>query len=233
MTDRMTLALAQSPVVAHPVLAPWIGPVHPLRSNRRGPVRLAAAPAPIAPPALQPAEQATEQATEQAAAQPVSATQNRDEIVGYIPALRIFARSLCRNPVEADDLVQETLVRGIEKIDQFRVGTNLRAWLFTIMRNRFYTNWAKRARERPGDADCVSSLPASSGDGQFWHLRLREMEAALGQLPLHYRETIILVTVLGESYLQAAEILGCDIGTVKSRVSRARRALRAILDEPE
>ena len=222
MTDRMTLALAQSPVVAHPVVALWIGPVHPLRSNRRGPVRLAAAPAPIT---LQPAEQA--------AAQPVSATQNRDEIVGYIPALRIFARSLCRNPVEADDLVQETLVRGIEKIDQFRVGTNLRAWLFTIMRNRFYTNWAKRARERPGDADCVSSLPASSGDGQFWHLRLREMESALGQLPLHYRETIILVTVLGESYLQAAEILGCDIGTVKSRVSRARRALRAILDEPE
>ncbi|VDC25131.1 sigma-70 family RNA polymerase sigma factor [Pseudogemmobacter humi] len=149
-----------------------------------------------------------------------------EEIVGHIPALRIFARSLCRNPVEADDLVQETLVRAIGNIRLFRTGTNLRAWLFTIMRNRFYSNWAKRARERTGDGDCVSSIPVASGDRQFWHIRLQEMERALAALPVHYRETIILVAVLGESYLQAAEILGCDIGTIKSRVNRARVALR-------
>lgn len=151
---------------------------------------------------------------------------SNEEIVGYIPALRIFARSLCRNPVEADDLVQETLVRAIENIRLFQSGTNLRAWLFTIMRNRFYSNWAKRARERTGDGDCVSSIPMASEDRQFWHIRLQEMERALAALPVHYRETIILVTVLGESYLQAAEILGCDIGTIKSRVNRARAALR-------
>ena len=149
-----------------------------------------------------------------------------EEIIGCIPALRVFARSLCRDRTEADDLVQETLLRAIENIARFQPGTNLRAWLFTILRNRFYSGWAKRARERPGDADCVSSMPVATAEGQFWHLRMQEMEQALHELPRHYRETIILVAVLGESYLQTAEILGCDIGTVKSRVSRARAALR-------
>ena len=149
-----------------------------------------------------------------------------EEVIAQIPALRVFARSLCRDRVEADDLVQETLLRAIENIDRFQPGTNLRAWLFTILRNRFYSGWAKRARERTGDADCVSSVPVSTADGQFWHLRMREMEAALHALPRPYRETIILVGVLGESYLHAAEILGCDIGTVKSRMNRARAALK-------
>lgn len=154
-----------------------------------------------------------------------------DEIVTYIPALRVFARSLCRDAVEADDLVQETLVRAIEKIHLFERGTNLRAWLFTILRNRFYSNWSKRLRERTGEKDCVSSLPVATADTQIWHLRRLELERVLQQLPVHYRETIMLVTVLGESYQQAARILGCDIGTIKSRVSRARTALRAKLGE--
>ncbi|MEH0070139.1 sigma-70 family RNA polymerase sigma factor [Pannonibacter sp. Pt2-lr] len=154
-----------------------------------------------------------------------------EEVVSYIPALRIFARSLCRNPVEADDLVQETLLRAIERANQFEPGTNLRAWLFTIMRNRFYSNWAKRSRERTGDQDCVSGEPIGVADTQIWHLRMREMEEALHQLPIHYRETIILVAVLGESYIHASQILGCDIGTIKSRVNRARAALRDKLDE--
>lgn len=149
-----------------------------------------------------------------------------EEIVGYIPALRFFARSLCRDPVEADDLVQETLVRAIENLRLFQRGTNLRAWLFTIMRNRFYSNWAKRARERTGEKDCVSSVPMATAEPQLWHLRAQELERALQQLPVHYRETIILVGALGESYLQAAAILDCDIGTIKSRVNRARAALR-------
>jgi len=158
--------------------------------------------------------------------EPPPARGSGEEIIALIPALRVFARSLCRDRVEADDLVQETLLRAIENIGRFQPGTNLRAWLFTILRNRFYTGWAKRARERTGDADCVSSIPAVATEGQFWHLRMQEMEAALHDLPRPYRETIILVAVLGESYLQAAEILGCDIGTVKSRMSRARAALR-------
>lgn len=149
-----------------------------------------------------------------------------EEVVGYIPALRVYGRSLCKSAVEADDLVQETLVRAIENIHQFQPGTNLRAWLFTIMRNRFYSDWIKRARERTGDTDCVSSIPQTVEDTQIWHLRQLEMERALNALPVHYRETLVLVTVLGESYLRAAEVLGCDIGTVKSRINRARAALR-------
>jgi RNA polymerase sigma-70 factor (ECF subfamily) len=152
-------------------------------------------------------------------------------IVACIPALRVFARSLCRDVVEADDLVQETLVRAIEKLHLFEPGTNLRAWLFTIMRNRFYSNWTRRARERPGEKDCASTVPVAPPDSQIWHIRGRELERALLQLPVHYRETIMLVTVLGESYRQAAEVLGCDIGTIKSRVNRARAALREALGD--
>jgi RNA polymerase sigma-70 factor, ECF subfamily len=154
-----------------------------------------------------------------------------EEIVGYIPALRIFARSLCRNQVEADDLVQETLLRAIERADQFEAGTNLRAWLFTIMRNRFYTNWTKRVREPTGEKDCISVEPQASAETQTWHLRMREMEAAMADLPSQYREALMLVAVLGESYIEAAQILGCDIGTIKSRVNRGRAALRDTLDQ--
>ncbi|MDR5653550.1 sigma-70 family RNA polymerase sigma factor [Ruixingdingia sedimenti] len=162
---------------------------------------------------------------------PRPAGETGDDIVAYIPALRVFARSLCKDAVEADDLVQETLLRAIENIRLYESGTNLRAWLFTIMRNKFYSNWAKRSRERTGEADCVSSIPAEMADTQLWHLRRLELEQALKQLPVHYRETIILVSVLGESYLHAAEVLGCDIGTIKSRVNRARAALREKLGE--
>lgn len=156
-----------------------------------------------------------------------------DAVVSHIPALRVFARSLCRNPVEADDLVQDTLLRGIEKHAQFTPGTNLRAWLFTIMRNRFYSTRVKLGREPTGGEACVSNLPQGAAEGQYWHLRLLEMDRALQALPVHYRETIMLIGVLGESYQDAAEILGCDIGTVKSRMSRARAALREKIGAPE
>ncbi|RGP36573.1 sigma-70 family RNA polymerase sigma factor [Pseudotabrizicola alkalilacus] len=155
-----------------------------------------------------------------------------DEIVSYIPALRIYARSLTRNVVDADDLVQETLVRGLANIQSYQLGTNMRAWLFTIMRNRFYTNSSKSAREPTGDADCVSSTPSVVNEIQFWHLRQREMERALLDLPIHYREAILLVGVLGENYKDAASILECDIGTIKSRVSRARTILSQVINAP-
>lgn len=154
-----------------------------------------------------------------------------DDILRHIPALRTYARALCRSGPDADDLVQETLLRAIEHIDGYTPGTNLRAWLFTIMRNRFYTNIRKAARERTGSADCVS---ASVGvrPTQEWHVQGCELGAALREMPRHYREAIILVGAIGESYIDAARILGCDIGTIKSRVNRARSALRKAL-EPE
>lgn len=153
-----------------------------------------------------------------------------NEVVTLIPALRVFARSLCRQPADADDLVQETLVRALEHIDQFTPGTHLRAWLFTIMRNRFYTNTQKSARERTGAEDCVAGTPWVPAT-QEWAVRGQELLAALNNLPAHYRETLVLVVVLGESYENAARIFDCEIGTIKSRVNRARSMIRQALDE--
>ncbi len=153
-----------------------------------------------------------------------------DDILSYLPALRAFARSLCGNATDADDLVQETLLRAIENISGYTPGTNLRAWLFTIMRNRFYSNCIKRRRERTGDVDCASQQPAVPAQ-QEWQVRIQELERALTALPVHYREAIVLVVVLEESYARAAEILECDIGTIKSRINRGRRMLRKALGE--
>lgn len=154
-----------------------------------------------------------------------------DDILDHVPALRAFARGLCRGTQDPDDLVQETLLRAIEYADSYRPGTNLRAWLFTIMRSRFYNNCRKSSREPTGQADCVSAMPKSQPT-QEWHLRRKELLHAVDQLPQHYREALMLITVLRESYINAAQILECDIGTIKSRVSRARRILRETL-QPE
>ncbi|TJZ92025.1 sigma-70 family RNA polymerase sigma factor [Paracoccus gahaiensis] len=154
-----------------------------------------------------------------------------DNIMEYIPALRAYARSLCGRAHDADDLVQETLLRAIEYADRYKPGSHMRAWLFTIMRNRFYTTVKKSARERTGGADCVSGSPISQ-PGQEWYLRHRELCDQLERIPAHYREALVLVSVLGESYIRAAEVMDCDIGTVKSRVNRARGLLRKAL-EPE
>ncbi|AEM42525.1 sigma-70 family RNA polymerase sigma factor [Ketogulonicigenium vulgare] len=154
----------------------------------------------------------------------------RINVVAHIPALRLFARSLCRNNADADDLLQDTLLRAIEKAAQFEPGTNLRAWLCTIMRNRFYTLWHKRQREYTGGPECIADEISIEVDGQYWNLRLVEMEQAIAKLPLHHREAIMVIAVMGESYTHAAEVFGCDVGTVKSRLSRARAALREQLD---
>ncbi len=152
-----------------------------------------------------------------------------DDILTFIPALRTLSRVLCSTHADAEDLVQETLLRAIEYADHYQPGTNMRAWLLKIMRNRFYTKCRLSARERTGSGDCVSLTP-SVKPSQEWHLRLLEMRSALRALPDPYRDAIVLVGVLGESYIDAAEILDCDIGTIKSRVSRARTMLRSRLE---
>lgn len=154
-----------------------------------------------------------------------------DNVLDYLPALRAYAKSLCAGKQDPDDLVQETLLRAIEYAQSYVRGTNMRAWLFTIMRNRFYTNIRKSAREITGGNDCVSGQPVSQ-PRQEWHLRHCELRSQLNAMPVHYREAIVLVSVLGESYIRAAQILECDIGTIKSRVHRARGILRKAL-EPE
>lgn len=149
------------------------------------------------------------------------------EIVDLIPALRAFARTFYRETSEADDLVQETLTRALASIHQFRPGSSMKSWLFTIMRNAFYTKVRIETREAPGAAECVSERPAADAT-QEWSARGREMERAIQRLPEQQREVLMLIGVLGVSYDEAARICGCAMGTVKSRLNRARLRL---LDE--
>lgn len=152
------------------------------------------------------------------------------DVVALIPALRAFAWSLCRNTPEADDLVQDTLVKALANLDKYQEGTRLRAWLFTIMRNTFYSRIRTRGRETTGAEDCVSAELAQPPT-QEWTVRGGEVMRAVAELPPHYRDTLILVVMMGESYEAAAEICGCTIGTVKSRVNRARNMVMTTLGE--
>ncbi len=154
---------------------------------------------------------------------------DRDDasIVDLIPALRAFARTFYRQPSDADDLVQETLLKALKSFDSFQPHTRLKSWMFTIMRNTFYTRAKVYAREAPGAMDCVDSRPAVEAS-QEWSLRSREVRDAIERLPHHHREVLVLIGVLGVSYEETAEICGCAIGTIKSRLNRARQR---ILDE--
>lgn len=153
----------------------------------------------------------------------------RNDIVDLIPALRSYAWALTRRHEDVDDLVQDTLVKAIGKIDSFSPGTNLRAWMMTIMRNTFLNDIAKSKKLSTGAEDCIStsvSTPAT----QDWQVRGRELMDAVARLPRHYREMLIVVVMLGESYHTAAEMFGVRMGTVKSRVNRARAMVIADLE---
>ncbi len=146
------------------------------------------------------------------------------ELVGMIPALRAFARSFCRNATDADDLVQETLLKGIANMHRYQPGTNMKSWLFTILRNTFYTRIRKYNRESPAAAACVSGEPLAQPT-QEWRMLGQEVTRAVQDLPDRQREVLILISVLGISYIDTAEICGCAVGTVKSRLNRARQRL--------
>lgn len=146
------------------------------------------------------------------------------DVMEVVPALRAYARALCRNSADADDLVQDTLVKALANIHRFDPGTHLRAWLFTIMRNTFLTSIKKRNREPTGKIDCVADLTQVQAT-QEWSVLGGQLMAAIDRLPPQYREMVILVVMLGESYQDAAVLCNCAVGTVKSRVSRARSLL--------
>lgn len=152
------------------------------------------------------------------------------EIVELIPALRAFARTFYRDPNDADDLVQETLTKGLSHLHQFEAGSSMKSWLFTIMRNTFYTKIKVSKREAPGSADCVSARPMV-GATQEWSARGLEIHNAIQRLPEQQREVMMLIGVLGMSYEEAATICNCAIGTIKSRLNRARLRLLAELGE--
>lgn len=153
-----------------------------------------------------------------------------DDVVQLIPALRAFARTFCKESSDADDLVQETLMKAIAKIDSYEHGTRLKSWLFTIMRNTFYNRIIVTRRESPGSADCVSSRPVV-GPTQEWAIRSHELREAIDRLPDQQKQAVILVGLLGTSYKDAAEMCSCNIGTIKSRLNRSRMTLMADLGE--
>jgi RNA polymerase sigma-70 factor, ECF subfamily len=152
----------------------------------------------------------------------------KDELIRVIPSLRAFAISLCGNSERADDLVQETLVKAWAKLASFTEGTNLPAWLFTILRNAFYSEFRKRRREVE-DADGELAARLASMPAQNGHMDLQDFRAALMALPPAQREVLILIGGSGLSYEEVASICGCAIGTVKSRVNRARNRLAKLL----
>jgi RNA polymerase sigma-70 factor (ECF subfamily) len=153
----------------------------------------------------------------------------RDQVVAMIPALRAFAWSISRNGSDADDLVQDTLIKAWSHRDKFETGTNLRAWLFTILRNTYYTAVVRRRRE-VRDEDDQHARSLTTAPTQEWGLAIRALQAALDQLPAEHREALILVGAAGLSYEEAAHICGCALGTIKSRVNRARNRLLKVMD---
>ena len=152
----------------------------------------------------------------------------REEMLAAVPKLRAFAISLSGNVDRADDLVQETLLKALANIDSFEPGTNMPAWLFTILRNLFRSEYRKRKREVE-DSDGLYAASLTSPPEQVGKLELQEFRAALVKLPPEQREALILVGASGFSYEETAKICGCAVGTIKSRVNRARKHLAEIL----
>src|ERR687897_2594287 len=152
----------------------------------------------------------------------------RDDILASVPSLRAFAISLSGNGDRADDLVQETLLRALANIDSFQPGSNMPAWLFTILRNLFRSEYRKRRREVE-DADGSYAQSLKSQPEQSGYIEFQEFRQALAKLPPDQREALILVGASGFSYEEAADICECAVGTIKSRVNRARTRLAQLL----
>jgi RNA polymerase sigma-70 factor (ECF subfamily) len=152
----------------------------------------------------------------------------RDDILATVPSLRAFAVSLCGSVDRADDLVQETLVRALANIDRFQVGTNLPAWLFTILRNHFRSEYRKR-RHEVEDVEGKYTASLKAEPTQLGAIEYGEFTKALAQLPDDQREALVLVGAAGFSYEEAANICECAVGTIKSRVNRARTRLADLM----
>ena len=157
------------------------------------------------------------------------ADQFRQDILALIPHLRAFAHNLCRSADMAEDLAQDALMKAWRSRDRFEPGTNLKAWLFTILRNEFYTQQRRSWRQTPWDEMKAQRIAAPSNP-QHWALELSDATRALNELPEGQREALVLVSGAGFSYEEASAICGVAVGTVKSRVARGRLALADILD---
>jgi RNA polymerase sigma-70 factor (ECF subfamily) len=151
------------------------------------------------------------------------------QLLEHIPRLRAFALSLTHDAEQADDLVQDVLLRAWRARASFQMGTNLHAWLFRILRNAFYNDVVVRRRAvQDVDGSLAAKLPAAPN--QEWRVRWREMLQALQELKPPAREALLMISAAGMSYEDAAAICGCPVGTIKSRVKRARAELARRID---
>src|ERR1700741_846166 len=150
------------------------------------------------------------------------------ELIELLPSLRAFARSLAHNAAQADDLVQDTLVKALANVERFEPGTNLRAWLFTILRNHYYSQLRKSKREIE-DADGKFAARLASRPEQDGSVDLEDFKVAFAQLAPDHREVLTPVGASGCAYEEAGQICGCPVGPIKSRVNRARKKLSDLL----
>jgi RNA polymerase sigma-70 factor (ECF subfamily) len=153
----------------------------------------------------------------------------RRELVALIPHLRAFARTLSGDPTAADDLAQDAMMKAWDARASFEMGTNMKAWTFMILRNQFYSEKRRSWRQTQLDQEAAERTLVAV-DNPEAPVALDELRLGLAMLPIEQREALILVGAGGFAYEEAAEICGCAVGTVKSRVSRARRALQGILE---
>jgi len=152
----------------------------------------------------------------------------RNELVDHLPALRAFALSLTRNGATADDMVQDTVVKAWTNIDKFKPGTKMRVWLFTILRNTYYSSRRKLNRE-VADVDGVFTATLSVKPDHDGRMQMSDFKQAFELLPDEQREALILVGASGFSYEEAADMCGVAVGTVKSRANRGRAKLTELL----
>jgi RNA polymerase sigma-70 factor, ECF subfamily len=155
----------------------------------------------------------------------------QENLVSIIPQLRSFARGLCGNRDLADDLAQDAMARAWSARLSFEPSTNFRAWMFKILRNQFYTTVKKNARLVLSEPEFIERS-LTVGASQHDRINVADVAAALQKLPAQQREALMLIGANGVSYEEAAVIMECAIGTVKSRVARARTALAQLVDAP-
>lgn len=153
----------------------------------------------------------------------------RDQLVALIPSLRSFARGLCGWRDMADDLAQDAMMRGWAARASFTPGTNFRAWMFMILRNQFYTTIRKNKRMTSWDPEVAERVLVEAPSQQH-AIHVADVAKALQKLPAEQREVLLLVGANGVSYEEASEIIGCAIGTIKSRLARGRKALAGLID---
>lgn len=165
-----------------------------------------------------------------AEADPLREAAFKRELIALIPHLRAFARTLAGDPTSADDLAQDAMMKAWDARASYQMGTNMKAWTFMILRNQFYSEKRRSWRQTQLDQEAAERTLVAVDDPEA-PVALDELRLGLGMLPPEQREALILVGAGGFAYEEAADICGCAVGTVKSRVSRARRALQGILED--